>query len=145
MKNLRYSITIRAPREQVWHTMLDDATYRLWSATFMPGSYFEGDWSEGSAMRFLAKDPESGAVGGMAATVKENRPGEFISLEHYAEVHDGAEERWPEPGFENYTFADVDGGTEVTVDMLNVPDEYAGMFDESWPKALETLKEIVEA
>lgn len=145
MKDLRYSIIINAPRERVWHTMLDDATYRQWTASFMPGSYFEGDWSAGSAMRFLAEDPESGKTGGMVATVKENRALEFISLEHYAEVRDDVEERWPEPGFENYTFSDAEGGTEVTVDMLNVPDEYAGMFDESWPIALKALKEIVEA
>jgi uncharacterized protein YndB with AHSA1/START domain len=144
MKNLRYSIHINASREKVWDAMLSDATYREWTAAFMPGSYFEGDWSEGSVMRFLAKDPETGKAGGMVSRVKENRSQEFISLEHYAELHDDVEQPWPESGFENYTFAETEGGTDVTVDMLNVPDEYAGMFDDSWPKSLEKLKEIAE-
>ncbi len=30
MKNLKYSIEIAAPRERVWRTMLEDATYREW-------------------------------------------------------------------------------------------------------------------
>lgn len=47
-------------------------------------------------------------------------------------------------GLENYTLHDKDGGTEVSIDLLNLPDEYAGMFNDSWPKALEKLKELAE-
>ncbi len=124
--------------------MLEDASYREWSSVFMPGSYYQGDWSEGSKMLFLGPD-EGKKDGGMVAVVKENRPGEFVSLNHQAEVRDGVEVPWDGAGgFENYTLEDKDGGTEVSIDLLGLPDEYAGMFNEAWPKALEKLKEIAE-
>jgi uncharacterized protein YndB with AHSA1/START domain len=144
MIDLHYSIQIDAPREKVWEVMLNDATYREWTATFMPGSYYQGDWAEGSKMLFLGPAGEGKKDGGMAAIVKENRPQEFISLEYHAEIHDGVEVPMKGTGFENYTLQDKDGGTEVSVDLLGLPDEYADMFDDSWPKALETLKEIAE-
>ena len=47
-------------------------------------------------------------------------------------------------GSENYTLEDKDGGTEVIIDLLNLPEEYKDMFNDMWPKALEKLKEISE-
>ena len=144
MTDLHYSTQINAPREKVWDVMLGDATYREWASVFMPGSYYQGDWSEGSRMLFLGPGAEGEKEGGMAAVVKENRPQEFISLEYHAEIRNGVEIPMEGNGFENYTLRDHDGGTEVSIDLLNLPDEYAGMFDDSWPKALEKLKEIAE-
>lgn len=144
MTNLHYSIQINAPRSKVWEVMLGAATYREWTMVFMPGSYYQGDWSEGSKMLFLGPDPDGGKEGGMSAVVKENRPEEFISLEYHAEIRDGVEVPMAGNGFENYALEDKDGGTEVSVDLLNLPDEYADMFNDSWPKAIETLKELAE-
>lgn len=144
MINLHYSAQINAPREKVWKTMLDDVTYREWTTVFSPGSYYQGDWSEGSKMLFLGPSPEDGKEGGMAAIVKENRPQEFMSLEYHAEIRDGVEVPMEGNGFENYSLKDKEGGTEVSIDLLNLPDEYADMFNEAWPKALETLKELAE-
>ena len=144
MTNLHYSIQIDVSREKVWDVMLSDATYRQWASVFMPGSYYQGDWSEGSKMLFLGPGAEGEKEGGMAAVVKENRPEEFISLSYHAEIRKGVEVPMQGNGFENYTLEDKDGGTLVTVDLLNLPDEYADMFNDSWPKALETLKELAE-
>lgn len=145
MTDLHYKIQINAPRQKVWNVMLGDETYRQWSEVFSPGSYFVGDWSEGSRMEFLGPDPEGGKEGGMAALVKENRPQEFISLQHQAEIRNGEEIPWEgTSGFENYTLTDKDGSTEVSVDLSGLPDEYADMFNDMWPKALEKLKEIAE-
>lgn len=144
MKDLRFSTHIDAPRDKVWDVMLGDATYREWTAAFMPGSYYRGDWSQGSKMLFLGPDPNGGAEGGMVATVKDNRPHEHISLEYVAEVKGGVETPLHPGSFENYTFTDNGGGTDVSVELLNMPDEFAPMFEESWPKALETLKRIAE-
>ena len=33
--------------------MLADDTYREWTSAFHPGSYYKGDWSEGSKILFL--------------------------------------------------------------------------------------------
>ena len=144
MTDLHYAIDIHAPREKVWDVMLNDATYRDWTSVFMPGSYYQGDWSEGSKMLFLGPGNDGEKEGGMVAVVKEHRPQEFLSLQYHAEIRDGEEVTMPGTGFENYTLKDKDGGTEVLIDLLNLPDEYAGMFDESWPKALERLKELSE-
>ncbi|MES2668761.1 MAG: SRPBCC domain-containing protein [Patescibacteria group bacterium] len=144
MIDLHYSIHIDALREKVWDVMLADATYRAWTSVFMPGSYYVGDWSEGSKMLFLGPSADGEKEGGMASFVKENRAQEFISLQHLGEIRDGVEIPWETVGFENYTLKDADGGTEVVIDLLGLPDEYAGMFDESWPKALESLKQIAE-
>jgi len=76
--------------------------------------------------------------------VKEHRPQEFISLEYHAEIRNGVEVPMKGNGFENYTLNDKNGGTEVSVDLLNLPDEYADMFNDSWPKALKKLKEMAE-
>ncbi|MOA63191.1 hypothetical protein D3C78_1888330 [compost metagenome] len=47
------------------------------------------------------------------------------------------------PAFENYAFAEKDGGTEVTVE-LDMPEDFFEHADESWPKALEKLKALAE-
>lgn len=145
MVDLQFKIHINAPREKVWHAMLDDASYREWTYVFYPGSYFEGDWSAGSTMRFLGpSDKEGEQDGGMYATVVENRAPEFVSLQHRGEIQNGVDKPWDTNGFENYTFEEKDGGTEVIVDLLNLPEEFKDMFDDSWPKALEKLKEVAE-
>ena len=150
MQKQRYAVTIDAPPEKVWHAMLDDASYRAWSRAFNEGgSYYEGRWEVGSEIRFLGPDPETGKLGGMFSVVREVRPNAFVSIEHLGVIEDGkvdttsdAVKAWT-PAFENYAFTPKDGGTEVQVE-LDVPDEYVGMFDESWPKALQALKALAE-
>ena len=146
MQTLRFSISINAPRERVWDVMLGDATYREWTGVFMPGSHYKGSWEKGSEIQFLGPDPETGTEGGMFSEIAEIRPREFVSIRHLGEIRNGVEEPYGADriGYENYALSDKDGGTEVSVDMINVPDEYAPMFEESWPKALEKIKEIAE-
>lgn len=151
MKKLHYTIEINASVEKVWDAMLADETYRAWTTAFCPGSYFKGDWSKGSKMLFLGPHPEKGEEGGMVSTVVENRPHAFISLAHIGFVQNGAEDTtsemaraWAESAYENYTFNEKNGGTELVVD-LNVVDEMAEMFDSMWPNALQALKSVAEA
>ena len=150
MQKLHYSISINAPKEKVWDTMLDDATYREWTKAFnMGSSYYKGDWSEGSKILFVGLDPETGIESGMVSRIAERRPYEFISIEHLGVIKDGVEDTTSEaakkwaPAYENYTFKEVDGKTEVLVDM-DSEDEYIKMFEDMWPKGLEKLKEIAE-
>lgn len=149
MQKLHFSITINAPKEKVWHTMLDDKTYREWTAAFNPGSYYKGDWSKGSKILFIGPDPKTGEEGGMVSRIAENKPYEFISIEHLGIVKNGVEDTTSEearkwaPAFENYTFKEKGGATEVLVEM-DIEDENKKMFEEMWPKALQKLKEIAE-
>lgn len=148
MAKMHFSKTISAPAQKVWDVMLGDKTYVEWTADFNPEgeSHFEGDWSQGSRMRFLGPDGE-GNVGGMFSEVEENRPGEFISIHHLGILQDDKEipsEEWN--SYEKYTLTEVDGKTQVDVDLegANIPEDFAKMFEEAWPKALEKLKALAE-
>lgn len=149
MQKLHESIVINAPVEKVWDTMLSDATYREWTKVFNPDSRYEGSWDEGSKILFLGSDPEGKGVGGMVSRIKENRLHEYISIEHLGIIENGVEDTTSEkakkwaPAYENYTFTEKDGGTEVTVDM-DIEDEYKDMFNDLWPKAFQKLKELSE-
>jgi len=153
MKTMNFSIFINAPKEKVWHTMLDDATYREWTQEFNTrGSWYEGDWSAGSTIKFLGPG-ENGELGGMVAKINENRLYEYVSIEHQGLISNGvidttsdAVKQWT-PAWENYTFTEKDGGTELHVEMRvpdNYADEYKKMFETLWPRALKKLKEITE-
>jgi uncharacterized protein YndB with AHSA1/START domain len=148
MEKLRQTILINAPRAHVWDVMLADDTYREWTSAFHPGSYYKGDWSEGSKILFLG--PSEGAgEGGMVSRIRENRPHEFISVEHLGIVHDGVEDTESEaakawaPAFENYTFADSNGGTELTIEM-DIQADQKENFEKLWADALARLKTIAE-
>lgn len=149
MQTLHFSVLIHAPRNKVWHAMLDDQSYREWTKAFNEGSYYKGSWEKGSKMLFLGPDPNTGKEGGMVSRIAEYRPYEFVSIEHLGLVQNGVEDTTSEaakkwaPAFENYTFLDKDGATEVRVD-IDTADEYAEMFSEMWPRALQRLKEPAE-
>lgn len=149
MKKLHYSIRINAPKKNVWHVMLDDATYRQWTEAFSKGGYYKGNWNKGSKILFIGPDPNTGKEGGMVSRIAENIPYEFISIEHLGILNDGVEDTTSEfakkwtPAFENYTFHEQDGVTTITVDMDTV-EEQAAEFDRMWPEALKKLKVIAE-
>jgi uncharacterized protein YndB with AHSA1/START domain len=148
MQKLNHSIIINAPKDKVWHTMLDNDTYRKWTEVFHIGSHYVGDWSEGSKILFLGPE-ESGEMSGMVSRIKENIPYEYISIEHIGTVKDGKEDTSSKEAkdwagsLENYTFKEMDGKTEVMVDV-DTDDEFVEMFQEMWPKALQKLKELAE-
>lgn len=149
MQKLHYSVVINASKEKVWDTMLGDKTYREWTKAFSHGSFYKGDWSKGSKMLFIGPDPNTGEEGGMVSRIAENKPYEFISIEHLGIIKNGVEDTTSEearkwtPAFENYSLKEEDGKTELSVDMDSV-DEYASMFEDMWPKALAKLKELAE-
>lgn len=150
MQKLHFSIHINAPVEKVWDTMLGEETYKEWTKPFNPaGSTFVGSWDKGSEIKFVGKNPETGKEEGMLARIVENRPNEFISIEHYGVIMNGVEDTTSEevkkwtPAHENYTLTEKDGGTELTIDV-DVADEYKDMFDDMWPKSLDVLKKLSE-
>ncbi|HEX6084198.1 MAG TPA: SRPBCC domain-containing protein [Thermoanaerobaculia bacterium] len=149
MEKLRQNVFINASRARVWDVMLADDTYREWTSAFHPGSYYKGDWSEGSKILFLGPGDDGGGEGGMVSRIRENRPHEFISVEHLGIVHNGVEDTesdaakaWA-PAYENYTFADSNGGTELTIEM-DIQSEQKENFEKLWADALARLKMIAE-
>ena len=144
MQRLTFSITIKAPKEEVWQSMLEDATYRQWTSAFQEGSYAVTDWMEGSKALFLTP-----AGDGMVSRIVAHRPNEFLSIKHIGIVKNGIEETKSEEGkgwagaLENYTLREQGGTTTLSVEM-DVSEEYRSYFEETWPKALGKLKDISE-
>lgn len=145
MKRLHFSTAIQAPRELVWETVIGPVTYRIWTAAFTEGSYFEGTWAQGQRMRFLAPGGN-----GLVSEIAELRPREFISIKHLGEIKGGVEDTESEavrswtPCFENYTFTQVGAATELTVDM-DMAESFEEYMTKTWPKALSLLKALCEA
>lgn len=111
--------------------MLASDTYKEWTKPFDPTSYYEGDWTPGSTIKFLSGDGQ----GGMYSEIAENRANEFVSIRHIGMIDKGVIDTesdlvkaWT-PSYENYTFVSTSEGTEVKAD-LSVPLEYEKMFDE---------------
>ncbi len=142
-----FTITINAPREKVWNTLWDDATYRKWASAFAEGSRAETDWKEGSKILFVDEKGE-----GMVSVVAENRPNEFMSIKHLGikmkgvESFDSEEAKQWAGAMENYTLVNQDGKTQLHVSMsgAEIPKEFEDYFKNAWPKALDKLKELSE-
>ncbi|MDF2455121.1 MAG: tungsten formylmethanofuran dehydrogenase [Cytophagaceae bacterium] len=151
MKKLKFTVSIQAPANKVYDIMLgisNKSTYEQWTALFNPTSTYEGSWNKGSKMLFVGTD-EKGEKGGMVSEIAENIPNRFISIRHYGllqadvEITDGPEvEKWAN-GFENYTFEENNGISKVTVD-LDTTEDFVDYMNESYPNALNKLKEVCE-
>src|SRR5262245_34426084 len=141
MPKLTFSATIDAPKEKVWRTMLEDQTYREWTSAFAEGSYAVTDWKPGSKALFLGPNGD-----GMVSRIAVHRPNEFLSIEHLGMVKNGVEETKSEwaGAFENYSLKETNGVSALTVD-IHVTDEFRKYFEDTWPKALEKLRELAEA
>lgn len=146
---LHFEISINAKAIDVYNKMLEDKSYRQWTALFNPSSFYEGTWEKGSKILFVGFG-ENGEKGGMVSRIKENMPGKFVSIEHLGvlkgdeEILDGPEvESW-QGALENYTFTEVNDATVLSIDM-DSNEDYKSYFEETWPKALKELKSICEA
>lgn len=151
-KRYTWSVDIAAPAAIVHDKMLgitDKQTYGEWVAAFGPGSSYEGNWQKGTRIRFVGKD-ENGKVQGVFAEIKENIPGQFVSIHHLGMIDDDKEitegpelEKWKN-NMENYTFEEKNGITTVKVEV-DLPESDAHYFTDMWPEALKKLKEISES
>jgi hypothetical protein len=144
MEKQQFKAQIAAPKEKVWKILWNDDTYPLWTSVFSEGSHAVTDWKKGSKVLFL-----DGKGSGMVAKIAENKPNEFLSIEHLGEIHGGVEDTVSEKvkqwagAHEDYTLKNVNGNTELTVEM-DMIDEFKEYFHNTWPKALEKIKELAE-
>ena len=145
MKELRYEISINSSREEVWDLMLGSDSYNKWAISFSTNSMFEGEWKQGSSIKFI--DPD---IGGTKAFLEVFKPFEQILARHTTLISvDGSEDTDSDEAktwigtTENYSFSESEGRTRLVVTM-NTDDKYIEMFDASWPKALTKLKHLCE-
>lgn len=144
MEKQKFSISIQAPREKVWDVLWGADSYRSWTSVFSEGSRAETDWNKGSKVLFL-----DGNGQGMVSRIEEKIPNEYMSFEHLGMVKDGKEDtespevkKWS-GSHENYSLKGANGATELTVD-IDVVQEYADYFQQTFPKALNKVKELAE-
>jgi len=151
MQKLKFSKEIKATAHKVYETMLglsDKRTYEHWTSAFNPTSTYEGSWESGSKIYFVGVD-KNGKKGGMVSKIEENQQAKFVSILHYGildgenEVTTGPQvEKWA-GGHENYSFQEIDGITTVSVE-IDLIEEYIDYFKDTYPSALNKLKEICE-
>ena len=151
MKKLQFKVTIKAPVSRIYNLMLgisNKSTYEQWTALFNPTSTYEGSWTKGTKMLFIGVD-ENGEKGGMVSRIADNIPNRFVSIQHYGlykankEITEGPEvEKWAN-GYENYSFEENNDSTTLTVDV-DVNDDFLDYMNETYPQALEKLKELCE-
>jgi hypothetical protein len=149
MKKLQFSIDIKAPKEEVWKVLWNDATYKKWTSAFMEGSYVVTDWNEGSSAKFLSPDGN-----GMFSIIDRKITNEFMSFKHLGIIKNGKEEpdsdesRRLSGAMENYKLQESGGITklqaEVDVVDLGTGEDYVGIMNKAFPKALEKVKELSE-
>ncbi len=146
MKTLHFEVLIDATPQKVWETMLDKETYVQWVSVSWPGSSYVGEWKKGSEIRFVGGD----GGGGTLAQITELEPYSRVVAEHVAVLLEGgSEDRDSEMAkgwigtIEAYSFTPENGSTKVDVEITTAPD-WAPMFEEGWPKALEALKQLAE-
>ena len=146
MEKIEFKTSIDAPREKVWNVLWNDSDYRKWTSFFAEGSRAETDWKKGSKALFLDKSNS-----GLISTIVDNKPNELMAIKHVGIVNKGVEDlssadakQWA-GSLENYMLRTVNGKTELTINMEgNIPPEFVDYFRQTWPKALEKLKEIAE-
>lgn len=152
MKKLQFKKEIQATATKVYETMLglkNKQSYENWTSVFNPTSTLEGNWDKGSKMYFVGTD-EHGKKGGMVSKIEEHQAAKFVSIQHYGmldgdkEITSGEQvEKWA-GSHENYTFYEHEGTTTLTVDIDSV-EEYVDYFENTYPSALDKLKELVES
>jgi len=144
-KRIQFTAKIKAPAIVVWQHATNHESYMKWASAFAEGSYFDGSWESGAKIMFLAPSGD-----GMVSEIAESRINEFISIRHLGFIANGIQDTTSEairawaPAYENYTFLTTMEGTSMVVDQ-DVSVEWEEYITQSWPKALEILKELCES
>lgn len=144
MERKKFQTNISASPERVWEVLWNDAHYREWTSAFSEGSYAVSDWKEGSKILFLSKEGD-----GIASKIAKLVPDKFMSFQHlglvkdHQEFYDDPQAKLWAGAQENYTLEPVETGVLLTVEMDTTP-EYSSYFENTWPKALDKVKEIAE-
>lgn len=147
-ERMHFETYIESPPEEVYRLMLDRETWSQWASAFDPGSFYEGSWESGAEIRFMATGRD-GTRSGLISRITENIPGQYISIDHVGlilegqEITSGNEVDKLTGNLEYYSFLKQDEGTLLSVD-IEVNNEFSPYLVDSWPKALEKLKELCE-
>lgn len=141
MTTLNFETKINAPKEKVWKALWTDDSYRKWTTAFMEGSYAVSDWNEGSKISFLSPRGD-----GMFGMIEKKIPNVQMTFKHLGEIKNGIEEPkdWGE-ATESYYLNEINGITDLIVKLkMEFTNEFEQYFNNTFPKALEIVKQISE-
>ncbi len=93
MKQIQFSIEIQSSKENVWNTLWNDTTFRIWANIIDEGTYMVGELIQGKTVQFL-----SGSSGyGVTSYIENVVQNEFIRFKHLQDTMDlGFNTREPE-------------------------------------------------
>ncbi len=141
MKEMKFKVEIHTAREKVWETLWQDKTLREWAGLIDPGTYMVGDVIEGSTVQFISAEGY-----GVTSLVSKLIPNEYVLFKHQTDTQDSGsnarDDQWT-GGRESYTLTHEDGITTLVM-SFDVPTELEETMSESYPKALQRIKELSE-
>lgn len=142
-------IIINATREKVWEAIVDAKSFEEWTRHFSKGSFYRGAWTEGSEIRFLARDSD-GKESGMFSTIVINEFPEHILIKHLGIISNNQVDTESEiarewtPAYEEYFIEKIDPNQTRLRIVADVPDSLQKEIFDSWNLALPALKAISE-
>ena len=145
MQTLIYEARINAPATAVWNTLTEPDKYRQWVKSFSADSYFDGEWTQGTYIKFL--DPN---MGGTRAFIESLEPDNHILVRHVSLISKEGEEsttgeiadKWIGTT-EDYRLNQDQDTTLLQITIVTHVD-FVQMFEDCWPLALETIKALSE-
>lgn len=145
MQLLHFESLIHATPEQLWNCLWNPEHYRVWTASFSQGSYYEcKEFKPGGRIHFLI--PSGSGMYSVIDTLETNKR---ITFRHLGEIK-AFREMPPEDGrplwedaLESYELIPQDPGTLLRV-SANTLEDYVEYMNKTFPLALQTLKTIAE-
>jgi len=134
----RHTITIRAPVDQVWRALTTPAVIKQWFF----GVDTETDWQVGSAL--VHRGTYQGRPYEDKGEIIRFEPPRLLEHSHWSAMSGTPDE--PDH-YQRVTWmlSDREGTTELTISEENLPSEAAKkVSDQSWPMAMNSLKELLE-
>lgn len=103
------------------------------------GTYFEGNWQEGTVMKFL--DPKNN---GMYNLIEKNIPNKILKMKHLGWILQGelSPQNWEESTI-TYNVENAEDGSLLTAEV-NALDEFVDFFNSRYPKNFELIKQLSE-
>ena len=140
MKLLEFKLQINAPADKVWKVLFTQDENRNWPSAVNEGTCFEGNWEEGSVMRFL--DDENN---GMYNQIEKNIPNRELVMKHLGWIYDGelSPQDW-EDSTVTYLLESNENGT-LLIAKVNALDEFVDFFNAKYPSNFEKVKKLSES
>lgn len=142
MKEMQFTVEIKAPKERVWQTLWQDQSFREWAGIIDPGTYMKGELKESGTVEFISA--ENGY--GVTSLVDKLAENELLVLRHSADTQENGQkerkEQWT-GGKETYSLVEKNDGTTLTA-TFDVPLELEDHFKDTYPKAFNKIKNLAE-